>query len=718
MIRFLLVLIGCFFFGANSFAQPFERIANAPECSINGVQLALPFSGGVNNPNHQFFDADGDGDFDLFLFEGNQSLDYYRNDGSSITPDFQLATGERTLPRFLMWYLFVDLNGDGRADLLTDDFSSNIRWYLNTGTVQNPNFTLYDSMMRDVNGLPMLGGLNSVPAFADIDHDGDVDFFSVNSASGTINFYRNSGTGTSPQFVFVTDFWQSIQIIGGKSLGFARDDTIRDNTFSTKLTSQTLNPFKHGAAALRFADIDADNDNDLFYGDLFSFGLLFFRNVNDSMFLDTLPFPAGDPVHSFGFNMPVLVDIDADNDFDLFVGGLHPGTSQNSFTFFRNTGTPSSFQFQRITNNFLPMLDVGKNSHPAFCDIDADGDKDMFIGSVDKGVLFFRNEPNIPQNTAAFVLADSNFANVSGNYDYDPVFVDIDADGDYDMFVGNFSGRMPFYKNTGTAQSPSFTLTPFPATDSIRVSQSLAPAFVDIDGDTDFDLFVGKPNGKIAFYRNVGSATNFLPVLENAGFQNITAGQYAKPFFADYDNDGDYDLFIGTSEGGIEHYENIGTAQNPQFTLLTRHFANTDAATEVDPFFVDIDDDTDLDVFVGNYHGGIQFYRNKKFSASVVHNAGSLRDFVLLQNYPNPFNPTTTIRFEIPVGAIHELPLQTTLKIYNVLGQEVATLLNNEWTKAGKHEIQFDASQLPSGIYFTRLQTENHTAVQKMVLMK
>ncbi|MBS4028754.1 MAG: T9SS type A sorting domain-containing protein [Ignavibacteriales bacterium] len=92
--------------------------------------------------------------------------------------------------------------------------------------------------------------------------------------------------------------------------------------------------------------------------------------------------------------------------------------------------------------------------------------------------------------------------------------------------------------------------------------------------------------------------------------------------------------------------------------------------------------------------------------------------FALHQNYPNPFNPTTTIRFSIPVGAIHESPLQTTLKIYNVLGQEVATLLNNETMEEGEHEIQFDASGIVSGMYFYRLTAGSFVETRKMLLLK
>ena len=95
----------------------------------------------------------------------------------------------------------------------------------------------------------------------------------------------------------------------------------------------------------------------------------------------------------------------------------------------------------------------------------------------------------------------------------------------------------------------------------------------------------------------------------------------------------------------------------------------------------------------------------------------------LLQNYPNPFNPVTMIRFSIPVGAIHESPLQVTLKVYDVLGREVATLLNNETMEEGEHEVQFDAGNLPSGIYFYRINVTQqgllrYSETKKLVLMK
>ncbi|MEO8232257.1 MAG: T9SS type A sorting domain-containing protein, partial [Ignavibacteriota bacterium] len=83
----------------------------------------------------------------------------------------------------------------------------------------------------------------------------------------------------------------------------------------------------------------------------------------------------------------------------------------------------------------------------------------------------------------------------------------------------------------------------------------------------------------------------------------------------------------------------------------------------------------------------------------------------LLQNYPNPFNPSTKISWQSPVGS-HQ-----TLKIYDVLGNEVATLLD-EYTEAGRYEITFDASRLASGIYFYRLQAGQFIETRKMILLK
>ena len=91
------------------------------------------------------------------------------------------------------------------------------------------------------------------------------------------------------------------------------------------------------------------------------------------------------------------------------------------------------------------------------------------------------------------------------------------------------------------------------------------------------------------------------------------------------------------------------------------------------------------------------------------------KKFEIFQNYPNPFNPTTTIKYSVPIGVNSHSPLQ--LKVYDILGREIAALVNE--TKApGNYEINFNASNLASGVYFYRLQAGSFIQVKKMILMK
>ncbi|MGB5849376.1 MAG: T9SS type A sorting domain-containing protein, partial [Ignavibacteriaceae bacterium] len=88
-----------------------------------------------------------------------------------------------------------------------------------------------------------------------------------------------------------------------------------------------------------------------------------------------------------------------------------------------------------------------------------------------------------------------------------------------------------------------------------------------------------------------------------------------------------------------------------------------------------------------------------------------LNSFYLSQNFPNPFNPITTIRYRLPVSG------KVTLKLYDVLGNEIANLVNEE-KSVGVYEITFYAGNLPSGAYFYQLRTEKFVETKKMILMK
>lgn len=116
---------------------------------------------------------------------------------------------------------------------------------------------------------------------------------------------------------------------------------------------------------------------------------------------------------------------------------------------------------------------------------------------------------------------------------------------------------------------------------------------------------------------------------------------------------------------------------------------------------------------------GVNIYRLKQvdhsgafeYSFEVEADVTAPAGYELAQNYPNPFNPSTVIRYALPVAG------SVTITVYNSLGEAVKTLVNAS-KEAGQHEVSFDASDIPSGFYFYRLQSGNTSVTRKMVLSK
>ncbi len=161
----------------------------------------------------------------------------------------------------------------------------------------------------------------------------------------------------------------------------------------------------------------------------------------------------------------------------------------------------------------------------------------------------------------------------------------------------------------------------------------------------------------------------------------------------------------------------------PAYWGIGKTFQNTWAQKLFDPSVQSIGESFNLDNLPS---GGIYDYMKKitnlwadpslklKYDITVdVENiqAEIPTDFTLHQNYPNPFNPSTKIKFVIPKSSF------VNLKVYNVLGKEAATLVNEE-RPAGNYEVDFNATDLPSGVYFYRLQAGDFIETKKMVLLR
>ena len=128
----------------------------------------------------------------------------------------------------------------------------------------------------------------------------------------------------------------------------------------------------------------------------------------------------------------------------------------------------------------------------------------------------------------------------------------------------------------------------------------------------------------------------------------------------------------------------------------------------------------------GYLFAGMDYYGLYKSVNKVVTDVEDINEipmeFSLEQNFPNPFNPSTKIRFAIPTVETHrDASLLTTLRVYDILGNEVAPLVN-EYRSAGSYEVEFQSSvgghQLANGVYFYSLRADNYIQTKKMILLK
>jgi hypothetical protein len=249
------------------------------------------------------------------------------------------------------------------------------------------------------------------------------------------------------------------------------------------------------------------------------------------------------------FASPSLVDMDGDGDLDAYIGGFNGNT-----LYFRNTGTATSPGF--AASSIVGLTNLGGYANPALADIDNDGDLDALVGNGDGLLFFFRN--NGLSTGASFAANSIGFGLPDVGALADPCFADIDGDGDLDLFVGNSDGSVLFFRNTGTLTNPLFSGSSigFGLPD---VGSNAAPSLADIDGDGDLDAFIGNSTGNILFFRNTGSASSPAFAGSSIGFSLPGVGTFANPTFADIDSDGDLDAFVGNSSGNTLFFRNIGT---------------------------------------------------------------------------------------------------------------------------------------------------------------
>ena len=579
------------------FSISFEIQNNSATINVEDLSFENPFTGGINYARISWYDWDGDGDIDLFLLDEDLHFKYFENIGDSIIHNFILKEHPIDNLSGMKWFHLGDLNADGSIDLAVQSTldPSHVMFY-----EYNGEEFVYTSLLYQDTGQNLTSASMMTPTFADIDNDGDYDFFSGN-VNGTVNYFNNIGIIDGlPVFEFVSSFWENILIVG---------------------PSQQ----RHGASAIRFIDLDGDGDLDLAWGDYFQRSLYIIWNIGNQDVPQMDPenfifqYPENDPIYTSGQNMPSFADIDSDGDMDLFItvlGGDGPIQLNNNFLMYENIGDSLNPIYNYVTDNFLGSLDLLSNVVPSFVDINNDGGLDFFVGQdyttdtmPTQGRIFYFNNEIL--NPLTYNLNDSEYLGTEIGLSLAPEFIDIDFDNDFDLFVGDYNGKIKFYENSGTLDSPEFLDRSY--LNNIDLGFFSVPEFCDIDNDNDYDLFIGNYNGQIYFYENIGDSINFNFI--ESSFNINLSENYARsaPRFVDFDYDNDYDLLIGTEENGLIIHWNIGSANNPIFVedscLDIPYFGNN-----VKPVIDDIDNDGIMDIILGLSTGGFLHYKMTPFS--------------------------------------------------------------------------------------------------------
>jgi hypothetical protein len=373
-----------------------------------------------------------------------------------------------------------------------------------------------------------------------------------------------------------------------------------------------------------------------------------------------------------------------------------------------------TFVEQTGMDNPFNGVNVGIQSTPALVDIDNDGDLDAFIGEFDGTIKSFENtgtntDPTFVEQTGT----DNPFNGVDVGLQSAPTLVDIDNDGDLDACIGERYGTIIFFENTGSSTSPTFVEqtdmdNPF---NNVDVGNFSKPALVDIDNDGDLDACIGNFDGTIIFFENTGSNSD-PAFIEQTGMENpfngVDVGFISAPALVDIDNDGDLDAFIGENDGTIKFFENTGSNNAPAFVEQTGIDNPLDGGNQVgysSPTLVDIDNDGDLDACIGETEGNINFFENTQLSFTASLTAqGQLGDL-----YPNP-TKADMVHIDYTSVKAEELPLQ----VVDISGRVVMSQVLPVFE--GDNTLTLDASTLNKGLYFVQIGAAGEQGQRKLVI--
>ena len=517
----------------------FDIINQSASAIIDGQISYQPFLGGLNYPRIEWVDLNEDGKNELFVLDEDGCIRLYEYVFVEDNSFFEVIDTSYGGLCGISWFNFRDFNQDGSLEFACQSLESSNE--IQVYSIINDEFNLIGSVL-DSNSSPVISDASMVPTFADIDGDGDYDFFTGNII-GTVTLYENVGLENNlPIFEFQSFEWQDIWIVGPSAQN------------------------RHGASAINFIDIDLDGDLDLFvcryvqWSRTIDLELAFTLNGTDRAY--------GPPTNYQGAHCRLF-----END----------GRGA-----FRDVSAERGIEVVNPATN----LPLGKALALTICDFDRDGWLDVMVANDTVQNFMFHNQEGAfveigassgvafdrlgaatgamgidvaePRGDARLAIAVANFANEASSLyaaedpdhplrftdmsgaeglgtpsrqrlSFGLCFFDVDMDGREDLLQINGhleeeiaevqasqSYRQPaqLFWNCGHDAKRCLALAPDDSVgDLANPLVGRGAGFADFDGDGDLDLAVAQAGAPAVVYRNDFPAAASLRVLPDVGDQ-------------------------------------------------------------------------------------------------------------------------------------------------------------------------------------------------------